>query len=89
MVRNRVVFTGRVQGVGFRHATKMQSRSYNVRGFVRNLAVGTVELIIEGERDELARCIASIEERMASVIKEATTTVEAASGEFAEFNVLY
>ena len=89
MVRNRVVFTGRVQGVGFRHATKMQSRSYDVRGFVRNLTDGTVELIIEGERAELARCIKSIEQRMASVIKEATTTVEAASGEFAEFNVLY
>ena len=89
MVRHRVIFTGRVQGVGFRHATKMQSRSYNVCGFVRNLADGTVELIIEGERDELARCIASIEERMASVIKEATITIEEASGEFSEFNVLY
>ena len=89
VVRNRVVFTGRVQGVGFRHATKMQARSYDVCGYVRNLEDGTVELVIEGECEEVASFIVSVQERMAGVIKETETVIDVASGEFAEFTVQY
>jgi len=89
VVRNRVIFIGRVQGVGFRHAAKMQARSYRVYGHARNLKDGTVELVIEGDREEVAQFIASIQERMGGLIKETNTTIEVASGEFTEFNVLY
>ena len=89
MVRNRVIFKGRVQGVGFRHATKMQARSYRVYGHVRNLKDGTVELVIEGDREEVAQFIASVQERMGGLIKETIITMELANGGFAEFNVLY
>lgn len=89
VIRNRVIFTGRVQGVGFRYASNMQARSYRVCGYVRNLKDGTVELVIEGEREEVAWFIASVQERMTGVIKETNKTIEVASGEFAEFSVLY
>jgi acylphosphatase len=89
VVRNRVIFTGRVQGVGFRHATQMQARSYCVYGHVRNLEDGTVELVVEGDREEVAGFTASVQERMAGVIKETNTTTEVASGEFADFTVLF
>ena len=89
VVRNRVIFTGRVQGVGFRHATKMQARSFRVCGYVRNLKDGTVELLIEGVDKEVAWFIASVQERMAGVINETNKTTEVASGEFADFSVLY
>ena len=89
MVRNRVIFTGRVQGVGFRHATKMQARSYKVCGTVRNLKDGSVEMVSEGEPEEVARFIASVQDRMDGVIKETNLTIEDANGEFSEFTVLY
>ena len=89
VIRKRVIFTGRVQGVGFRHATKMQARSYRVYGHVRNLEDGTVELVIEGNHEEVALFITSVQERMAGIIKETNTKIEVASGEFTEFNVLY
>jgi acylphosphatase len=89
VVRNQVIFSGRVQGVGFRHATKMQARSFSVCGFVRNLRDGTVELVIEGEREELASFIAAIEERMVGLIKDTNTTTGVVSGEFSKFSVLY
>ena len=84
-----MIFTGRVQGVGFRHATKMQARYYSVYGFVRNLVNGTVELVIEGDCAEVASFIASVQDRMAGVIKETNTTIQIANGEFSEFSVLY
>ena len=84
-----MIFTGRVQGVGFRHATQMQARSYHVYGHVRNLEDGTVELVVEGDREEVAGFTASVQERMAGIITETNTKIEVATGEFTEFNVLY
>jgi acylphosphatase len=50
---------------------------------------GTVELVIEGDREEVAQFIASVQERMGGLIKETIITMELANGGFAEFNVLY
>lgn len=46
--RIRVLYTGRVQGVGFRYATLEISRDHRVTGFVRNLPDGSVELEAQG-----------------------------------------
>ena len=44
----RIVFRGRVQGVGFRQHTKSIARAYPVVGYVRNLGDGSVELVARG-----------------------------------------
>lgn len=49
----RVIFEGRVQGVGFRYTVKDLARSFDVCGWVKNLPEGTVELQAMGEPDEL------------------------------------
>jgi acylphosphatase len=49
MVAKRIVFAGKVQGVGFRYATKEIARSYDVCGWVKNMPDGTVELQIMAE----------------------------------------
>ena len=48
-----IFYTGRVQGVGFRYTTKNVALGYEVTGTVRNLSDGRVELIAEGQREEL------------------------------------
>ena len=49
----QVVYSGRVQGVGFRYTAKSVASGYEVVGTIRNLPNGTVELIAEGSREEL------------------------------------
>lgn len=49
----RVLYSGHVQGVGFRYTAKSVASGFEVTGTVRNLADGRVELIAEGARDEL------------------------------------
>lgn len=45
----RFVVTGRVQGVGFRAATREQARALGLRGIARNCADGSVEVLAAGD----------------------------------------
>ncbi len=53
MSRLEVIYSGRVQGVGFRYTVKSLATGFEVLGSVRNLADGTVELVVEGSKPEL------------------------------------
>ena len=53
MERITVLYSGRVQGVGFRATVRHLACGYDVTGAVRNLSDGRVELIAEGARAEL------------------------------------
>ncbi len=53
-VRAHVIITGRVQGVFFRVETnRAADRIGGISGWVRNLPDGTVEAIMEGEKDKV------------------------------------
>lgn len=45
--------SGKVQNVGFRHATMKTASTFNVNGFVRNESDGTVYIEAEGEEAQL------------------------------------
>jgi acylphosphatase len=51
--RVRIVYSGRVQGVGFRYTALQAARGFELTGTVRNLPDGSVELVAEGSREEL------------------------------------
>ena len=51
--RLQILYAGRVQGVGFRYTVKSLARGFELTGMVRNLDDGRVELVCEGDRDEL------------------------------------
>lgn len=85
--RREVLFSGHVQGVGFRYTTQDIAKRFDVRGYVRNTRDGRVELVVEGRRDEIARLIAAIHERMGSFIRDVKSDARPASGEFADFSI--
>ena len=60
MVAKRVIFEGRVQGVGFRYTVKDLSRGFDVCGWVKNLPDGSVELQVMGDLDEVESFIREI-----------------------------
>ena len=53
MERVTALYSGRVQGVGFRFTVRQLACGYDLTGTVRNLPDGRVELIAEGARSEL------------------------------------
>ena len=46
----RLVIRGKVQGVWFRATAEMEARRRGLRGWVRNLPDGAVEVVVTGER---------------------------------------
>jgi acylphosphatase len=48
MVQCNIIFSGQVQGVGFRYTARDIARGLGLQGSVRNLPDGRVELIAEG-----------------------------------------
>ncbi len=72
MIARKVTFTGRVQGVGFRYATKQLAMGFDVIGWVSNMSTGDVELQIMGESEELDEFVQEIVEEsdLAALIKE-------------------
>ena len=57
-VRRRVVVSGRVQGVGFRAATRAKAEACGVAGWVRNRSDGCVEAAFEGDAEAVAALVA-------------------------------
>jgi acylphosphatase len=75
-VRKRVLYAGRVQGVGFRYTACGIARGFPVAGHVRNLPDGRVELVAEGEPAEVAAFLAAVAGRWPDSITDATQTDE-------------
>ena len=53
MKREHLIFTGRVQGVGFRYKAGKLARHYGVSGWIKNLADGSVEAQFQGREEAL------------------------------------
>ncbi len=59
-----IVWSGRVQGVGFRAAACSVAGMFALRGSVRNESDGTVRCEVCGPADEIDRFIEALEARM-------------------------
>jgi acylphosphatase len=61
VVRRRLLVHGRVQGVFFRDSTRERARREGVAGWARNCPDGSVEVVLEGGSEAVARVAAFCE----------------------------
>jgi acylphosphatase len=87
--RREVRYSGHVQGVGFRYTTLHIARRFDVTGYVKNLASGNVEVVVEGEPGEIEAFLQEVAEEMQGNIRDVLESLHAATGEFASFEVRY
>lgn len=69
MIRKVILYTGRVQGVGFRYTTAHLAKRFNVAGYVQNLDDGRVRLEAQGEVDQVQGLLDAIDHALANNIK--------------------
>ena len=53
MKKIKAIVSGKVQGVGFRMYTRQKAQQLGVRGYVRNLANGDVEIVAIGAIEQV------------------------------------
>lgn len=84
------VFSGRVQGVGFRFTVCELAAAFDVTGFVKNLHDGTVELKAEGTLKELNRFMHAVRaSRLGRYIANECIQWQEAVGRFKGFGIEY
>ena len=69
-----ILISGRVQGVGFRYFAVSIAEKYDVKGFVKNIPGGRVEIVCQGEEEELQSFLSEVKKGPAfSVITDTAT----------------
>jgi acylphosphatase len=58
MVTRQIRVSGRVQGVGYREALRIEAQRAGVSGWVRNRADGSVEALLQGGAEAVERILA-------------------------------
>ena len=56
-MKKRLLISGKVQGVGFRHWLCMKAVEKNICGWVRNIATGEVEALVIGNDENVNKLI--------------------------------
>jgi acylphosphatase len=83
-----ILYSGSVQGVGFRYTVKTVVAGFEVTGTVRNLPDGRVELDAEGEKSELEAFRGAIRDAgLDHFIRNEAITWFEATGEFRGFEI--
>jgi len=83
----RVIFSGRVQGVGFRYTARSVAHRWGVTGWVRNDPGGEVEILAEAEEGVLEDFVAEIEAQFKGYIRDRQLEWGPASGSFGDFGI--
>jgi acylphosphatase len=85
--RRTCLFTGRVQGVGFRYTVHNLAMPHNVKGYVRNLPDGRVELVMEGPDQDMDHLLDAIRQKMTHFIRRVDTQTQPPTGAFSGFSI--
>jgi acylphosphatase len=86
-ITERLYFSGRVQGVGFRAATQRLARGSGVDGFVQNLPDGRVEVVATAEASSIDRLVVRLKGLFAGGISEIQRMPDVAVEEFSGFHI--
>ncbi len=87
--RIQVLYSGQVQGVGFRYTVKSVATGFEVTGSIRNLPGGGVELVAEGTKDELEAFRQAIRESgLDHFIRQEDIAWQEARNEFYGFEIV-
>jgi acylphosphatase len=83
-----MIFTGRVQGVGFRYTVRSFSENSGIVGWVRNLPDGSVEMVAEGETSSLDDLVSRIKLYFGGHIRDCLLQKLPATDEYTGFDII-
>jgi acylphosphatase len=88
--RLRAVVHGYVQGVGFRFFARREALALGLHGYTRNQLDGSVEVVVEGQRQQLETYLARLQRGPSEAeVDWVDQAWSQASGDFNGFQIRY
>ncbi len=84
-----ILFTGTVQGVGFRFTARHLANRYGLTGWAKNMFDGSVEVVAEGEEDRVKLLIDSLNEQFKGYVTNTEVTWADPTDEFSIFDIRF
>ena len=88
-IAKRIVFTGQVQGVGFRFTAFNIANRIGLKGYVRNLPDGSVEMIAQGRDHDITGCIDDIKQTYQGSLTEVKTQPLSFNPKYNNFKITF
>ena len=89
MVAKHIIFSGSVQGVGFRFTAHRMAGRHQLTGYVRNLPDGTVEMLAQGPAEDIDDCIRDIQNCLTSHVREVKTVEVPPNPTYKDFKITF
>ena len=88
--RAHLLISGRVQGVCFRMVTEEEALNRRLKGWVRNLPTGQVEILLEGEKKDIEDMIVWCHQGpTAARVTEVKVEWQTYLGDFRDFCIIH
>jgi acylphosphatase len=85
----RVTYTGRVQGVGFRYTVRSTAKHYPIKGYVRNMPDGSVELVVQGRPEPINDLLADVARQFDGAIQHCERRQIEPAESFSSFEIRF
>lgn len=87
-IRTHIIVAGRVQGVAFRYYARNIANSIGVKGWIKNLDNGDVEIMLEGKREAVNQMINWCKKGPGlAIVEDIKISLLPYVAEFNEFNI--
>jgi acylphosphatase len=88
-IARNILFSGLVQGVGFRYTAQRIATRCHLTGYVRNLDDGRVEMFAQGTPENIELCITDLGETFGAYIRDVKTTDASLSSTYTSFEITF
>jgi len=89
MVAKHIIFVGRVQGVGFRFTAYHIANRHQLTGFVRNLPDGSVEMLAQGQPQDIGDFLEDVKNDFAGYIRETRIDEVSPDPKYTDFRITF
>ena len=89
MVQAHILYSGTVQGVGFRFMVQRYALSLDLTGWVKNLPNGSVEILVNGSKASIEKLCKMVEEYFQGHIRNNNIQFTSSDDEFKDFQITY
>ena len=83
--QSHIFYSGTVQGIGFRYTVQRLASSLKLTGWVKNLSDGRVEILAEGNQEDIEKLMQQIAGKFQGYIKDKEVSLAPALGKFTDF----